>query len=164
MVIQQFTILQNDVEPLPEPFRTIFFVLIVLGALIIPIFACLFSLIRRSMAKSRVEELGVSWDEVDAQIPKPEDAMIDNITCLAILVIVIFAGIMLVLTQVIGPIVRDLAVLILMGLVLLLIVVCCPIGMIWSIRVDERKNAERIRLAEEQSRMRETGEYSESSD
>jgi fatty acid desaturase len=110
------------------------------------------------MTKKRVEELGATWEDVDARVPKPEDAMIDNIYGIVIVILLIFVGIVVVLMQILGPIVRDIAVVILLSFAIIFIVVICPIAMIWGVRVDERKNAERIRLAEEHRRLRETGQ------
>lgn len=157
-VVNLFNVLQNDVEPLPEPWRTIFLILVLLGALVIPIVTCVFSLIRRSITKRRVEELGATWEDVDGKVPKPEEAMIENIECIAILILLIFAGIVVVLMAILGPIVRDIAVIILLGFTILFVVVICPVGLIWGVRVDDRKNAERIRLAEEYRRLKETGQ------
>ncbi|MFW9786032.1 MAG: hypothetical protein ACFFE2_10855 [Candidatus Thorarchaeota archaeon] len=156
-LIHLLHILQNDVEPLPEPFRTIFFYLVLFGGVIIPICACLFGWARRNAAKRRVEELGVSWKEMDAKLPKTEDALIDNLFCIVVVILVIFVGIVVVLMQILGPFVRDIAVVVLVAFAILFIVACCPIAMIWGVRVDERRNSERIRMAEEYERLKETG-------
>jgi MFS family permease len=155
--MQLFNILQDDVEPLPEPWRTIFLVLTLLSVLVIPIFACVITMIRRNTTKRHVMEMGSSWKDVDARISKPEDLMLDALPFFAGLVLIIFVGIIVVLMLIIGPVVRDIAIVILMGLTILFFILLCPIMMIWSVRVEDRRNEERIQLAEEDRRLRETG-------
>ena len=153
--------LQNDIEPLPEPLRTIFLVLFLLGAVVIPISTCVYSIVRRIRAKKRIRELGASWEDFDGKIPKPEDAMIVGVQGIAIIALVVFAGVVWVLWQMFGSIIRDFAVIILFGFAIILIVVICPVALIWGVRVDDKRNAARIRLAEDYQRMKETGEVSE---
>jgi hypothetical protein len=158
MVILVFNMLQNDVEPLPEPLRTISLILILLGVVIIPLSTCVISLIRRRRTKIRVEELGASWDEIDAKVIKQGGSSIEGLECCAIVLLLLFAGIAFVLMQIFGSIVRDVAILILLIVVILLVIVICPIGMIWAVKIDDRKNSERIRLATEFRDMKEAGQ------
>ncbi|MGY5870789.1 MAG: hypothetical protein RTV72_00950 [Candidatus Thorarchaeota archaeon] len=159
--MQLFNILQNDVEPLPEPWRTVLLVLFLLGALVIPLLSCSIVMVRRRMTRRRVEEMGSSWKDLDDRIPKTEDSMISNIQCIAFVILIVFAGLTVMLIQILGPIVRDVAIVILFSFAILLIVVICPIAMIWGMRVEDRRNSERIKLAQEDKRMGEIGQRSE---
>ncbi len=159
--MQLFNVLQNGVEPLPEPWRTILLVLFLLGALVIPLLSCSIVTVRRRINRRRVEEMGSSWKDFDDQIAKPEDTMIDNIKCTVFVILIVFVGLVVVLIQILGPIVRDIAIVILFSFAILLMVVICPIAMIWGMRVEDRRNSERIRLAKENKRMREIGQHSE---
>jgi MFS family permease len=152
-----FNNLQNDVEPLPEPLRTIFLILTLLGVLIIPILACTITMIRRSITKRRVKEMGSSWEDIDSRIPKTEDEMLDSLECIVFVVLMIFVGIVVVLMIIFGPIIRDIAVIILMGFAILFLIVICPLMMIWGVRLEDRRNAERIKLARQEREMRESG-------
>lgn len=147
-MIQLFNILQNDVEPLPEPWRTLLLVLFILGALIIPLLSCSIVMVRRRINKRRVEEMGSSWEDLDDRIQKKEDSMISNVQRIVTMILVVFAGIVIMLMQILGPIVRDVAVVILLSFAILFIVVICPLTMIWGMRVEDRRNSERIRLAQ----------------
>ncbi|MCK4567240.1 MAG: hypothetical protein KAU48_08015 [Candidatus Thorarchaeota archaeon] len=148
-MMQLFNILQNDVEPLPEPWRTVLLVLFLLGALVIPLLSCSIVMVRRRINKRRVEEMGSSWKDLDDRIQKKEDSMISNIQRIVTVILIVFAGLIVVLMQILGPIVRDVAVVILLSFAILFIVVICPIAMIWGMRVEDRRNSERIRLAQE---------------
>ena len=86
--MQLFNILQNDVEPLPEPWRTVLLVLFLLGALVIPLLSCSIVTVRRRITRRRVEEMGSSWKDLDGQIQKTEDAMISNVQCIAIVILI----------------------------------------------------------------------------
>jgi hypothetical protein len=147
--MQLFNILQNDVEPLPEPWRTVLLVLFLLGALVIPLLSCSIVMVRRRINKRRVEEMGSSWKDIDDRIQKTEDSKISNIQRIVTMVLIVFAGLIVVLMQILGPIVRDVAVVILLSFAILFIVVICPIAMIWGMRVEDRRNSKRIRLAQE---------------
>lgn len=151
--------LQNDVEPLPEPWRTIFFNLTILSVLVIPIAVCVYGTIRRRRTKGRLAELGSSWEDVDDRVPKQEETFIEALPGIFICVLIIFAGIVVGLMVIIGPIVRDIAVVLLIGFTILFVIVICPLMLIWAAIMDDRKNAARIKLAEEDRRLRETGDY-----
>lgn len=147
--MQLFNILQNDVEPLPEPWRTVLLVLFLLGALVIPLLSCSIVMVRRRINKRRVEEMGSSWKDIDDRIQKTEDSKISNIQRIVTMILIVFAGIIVMLMQILGPTVRDVAVVILLSFAILFIVVICPIARIWGMRVEDRRNSERIRLAQE---------------
>jgi cytochrome c biogenesis protein CcdA len=157
-MMRLFNVLQNDVEPLPEPWRSVFFYSTVLAVLVIPLLACVISNIQKRSTKKRVEELGSSWDEVDSQIPKTEDEMIEALPCFAFIILIVFVGIVVVLTILIGPIVQDIAVVILMGGAIVFIIALCPILMIWGVKIEAKRNRKRIKLAEESRHLRETGQ------
>ncbi len=159
--MQLFNILQNDVEPLPEPWRTVLLVLFLLGALVIPLLSCSIVMVRRRINKRRVEEMGSSWKDLDDRIQKKEDSMISNIQRIVTVILIVFAGLIVVLMQILGPIVRDVAVVILLSFAILFIVVICPIAMIWGMRVEDRRNSERIRLAQENKSTVEIDQHDE---
>ncbi|MHA1135921.1 MAG: hypothetical protein ACTSSE_05485 [Candidatus Thorarchaeota archaeon] len=144
--------LQADIEPLPEPLRTLLLVSILVGAIVIPLAACVIGMIRRNKAKRIVQELGGSWKDLGYRISKTEDVIIARIQCICIFILVSFAGVTLLLVQVLGPSVQDIAVIILFGAAMLFIIVVCPIAMIWGVMIEERRNAERIQLAGENGR------------
>ena len=144
--------LQADIEPLPEPLRILLALSILVGAIVIPVGACVIGMIRRRKAKKIVQELGASWEDLDDQISKTEDVIIDRIQCICTFVLVMAAGVTLMLVQVLGPIVQDIAVIILFSFAMLLIIVICPIAMICGVMVEERRNAERVQLAGEEGR------------
>ena len=125
---------------------------ILVGAIVIPLAACVIGMIRRSKAKRIVQELGASWKDLGYRISKTEDVIIDSIQCICIFILVLFAGVTLLLVQVLGPSVQDIAVIILFSAAMLLIIVICPIAMIWGVMIEERRNAERIQLAGENGR------------
>lgn len=160
-MMQLFTSLQNDAEPLPEPWRTFLLVLFLLGALVIPLLSCSIVMIRRRSNRKRIEEMGSSWEDLDDRIPKPEDSLISNIRRIAVWILIVFAGLIVMLIQIMGPVVSDIAIIILFSFAILLIVVICPIAMIWGMRVEDRRNSERIRLAQENKRMGENSQLSE---
>jgi hypothetical protein len=161
LLLQFFSFLQNDVEPLPEPLRTIFFDLVVLCAVVIPILSCAISMIQYSRTKKRVQDLGSSWKEVDGRIPKTEDVWLDNLQGCGLILLIVSAVVFVILFVIFGDIVRDVTVAILFAFTILFIMVICPIMMIWGVRVESRRNAERIKLAEENRTKRETGEDTE---
>ncbi|MGY5880254.1 MAG: hypothetical protein RTV31_08385 [Candidatus Thorarchaeota archaeon] len=144
--------LQADIEPLPEPWRTLLFLSILVGAIIIPLAACVIGMIRRSKAKRIVQELGASWEDLGYRISKTEDVIIGRIQCICTFILVSFAVVTLLLVQVLGPFVQDIAVIILFSMAMLLIIVICPIAMIWGVMIEERRNTERIQLAGENGR------------
>ncbi|MGY5858694.1 MAG: hypothetical protein RTU63_04940 [Candidatus Thorarchaeota archaeon] len=145
--MHQSFLLQADIEPLPEPLRTLLLVSLLVGAIIIPLAACVIGMIRRRKAKRIVRDLGGSWEDLGHRISKTEDVIIDRIQCICTFILVLFAGVTLLLVQVLGPIVQDIAVIILFGLAMLLIIVICPIAMVWGVMIEERRNTERIQLA-----------------
>ena len=145
--------LQADIEPLPEPLRTLLLLSILVGAIIIPLAACVIAMIRRRKAKRIVQELGASWEDFDHRISKTEDVIIDRIQCICTFILVSFAVGMFLLVQILGPFVQDIAVIILLGLAMLLIIVICPIAMVWGVMIEERRNTERIKLAGENRRI-----------
>jgi MFS family permease len=159
--MQLFNILQNDVEPLPEPWRTVLLILFLLGALVIPLLSCAIVMVRRRINKRRVEEMGSSWKDIDDRIQKKEDSKISNIQRIVTMILIVFAGIIVMLMQILGPIVRDVAVVILLSFAILFIVVICPIAMIWGMRIEDRRNSERIRLAQENKSTVEIDQHDE---
>ena len=161
LLLQLFNFLQNDVEPLPEPLRTIFFDLMLLCAIVIPILACTIAMIQYSRTKKRVQELGSSWEEIDGRIPKTEDVLLDNLQGCGLILLIVSGVLFVILFVIFGEIVRDVTVAILIVFTILFIMVICPIMMIWGVRVESRRNAERIKLAEENGTKRETGEDTE---
>ncbi|NHI87940.1 MAG: hypothetical protein EAX87_00370 [Candidatus Thorarchaeota archaeon] len=161
LLLQFFNFLQNNVEPLPEPLRTIFFDSLLLCAIIIPILACAISMIQYRRTKKRVQDLGSSWEEVDGQIPKTEDVWLDNLQGCGLILLIVSAVIFVILFVIFGEIVRDVTVVILFSFAILFIMVICPIMMIWAVRVESRRNAERIKLAEEKRTKQETGDNTE---
>jgi len=141
--------LQADIEPLPEPLRTLLLLSILVGAIIIPLAACVIGMIRRRKAKRIVQDLGASWEDFDHRISKTEDVIIGRIQCISTFILVSFAAVTLLLVQILGPFVQDIAVIILLGLAMLLIIVVCPIAMVWGVMIEERRNSERIQYARE---------------
>ena len=161
LLLQFFTFLQNDAEPLPEPLRTIFFDLVLLCAIVIPILACAISMIQYRRTKKRVQDLGSSWEEIDGRIPKTEDVLLDDLQGCGLILLIVSAALFVILYVIFGEIVRDVTVAILISFAILFIIVICPIMMIWGVRVESRRNAERIKLAEENRAKREIGEDTE---
>ena len=161
LLLQFFNSLQNGVEPLPEPLRTIFFDSLLLCAIIIPILVCAISMIQYRRTKKRVQDLGSSWEEIDGQIPKTEDVWLDNLQGCGLILLIVSAVIFVILFVIFGEIVRDVTVVILFSFAILFIMVICPIMMIWAVRVESRRNSERIKLAEEKRTKRETGDNTE---
>ena len=118
-------------------------------------------MIQYSRTKKRVQDLGSSWKEVDGRIPKTEDVWLDNLQGCGLILLIVSAVVFVILFVIFGDIVRDVTVAILFAFTILFIMVICPIMMIWGVRVESRRNAERIKLAEENRTKRETGEDTE---
>ncbi|MFW9889757.1 MAG: hypothetical protein ACFFER_16335 [Candidatus Thorarchaeota archaeon] len=145
-------------EPLPEPFRTALLIVVVLTVLIIPLIACTITMQRRRTTRRIVEETGASWDEIDSKISKKADVLMDDIFAILMILFLICIGATFVLIQIVGPTLQDIAEMIWMSVMLLFVIVCCPIAMVWGVRVEDGYNAQRIRIAREEHMARETGQ------
>jgi len=144
-------------EPLPEPFRTALLIVVVLTVVIIPLIAYIITMKRRRATRRIVEETGASWDEIDSKISKKADVLMDDIFAILMLLFLIFIGATFVLMQILGPTVQGIAEMIWMGVMLLFVIVCCPIAMVWGVKVEDGYNTQRIRIAREEHMARETG-------